>query len=172
MKSDVFHAYDPTSVRDSMIGVRMTRPSLAINDSQPIQQPVIGYKLPFSSDLVRFSTRLERRNDDISRKATTLCRACPQYGKKIVYSKSCWHLLHQGWRCGYPALFQILRFRLIHHGERPVRTSSRAVVASTHPKFPILVRPFLRWLSSTISKHIAYNDPTRENTNFGWRKKV
>ena len=162
MKSDIFHAYDPTSVRESMIGVRMTRPSLAINDSQPTQQPTIGYKLPFSSDLVRYSTRLERRNDDIPRKATP-CRICPQYGHALIFPRKCYYEA----QCPLPLLFCV-----IQNGERPVRTSFRAVVASTHPKFPTLVRPFLRRLSSTISKHIAYNDPTQENTNFGWRKKA
>jgi len=163
MKSDIFHAYDPTSVRESMIGVRMTRPSLAINDSQPTQQPTIGYKLPFSSDLVRYSTRLERRNDDIPRIATP-CRICPQYGHALIFPRKCYYEA----QCPLPLLFCAN-----HHGERPVKTTNQSIAgAFTHPKFPTLVVSFLRRLSSTLSKKIAYNDPTRENTNFGWRKKA
>ena len=53
----------------------------------------------------------------------------------------------------------------IHHGERTVNTLNKPKISH------ILASHFLRRLSSTISKRIAYNDPTRENTNFGWRKK-
>jgi len=162
MKSDIFHAYDPTSVRQSMIGVRMTKPSLAINDPQPIQQPTIGYKSPLSSDLIRYSERLDHRNDGILRKATP-CRICPQYGHALIFPRKCYYEA----QCPLSLLFCVNQ-----HGERPVRTSFRAVVASTHPEFPTLVRSFLRRLSSTLSKKIAYNDPSRENTNFGWRKKI
>jgi hypothetical protein len=71
MKGDVFHPYDPTSVRDSVLGVRMSRsPLTIINPSQSSVQQ-IGYKLPLSSDLVRYSTRMNRGNDDIPRKATS-----------------------------------------------------------------------------------------------------
>jgi len=236
MKSDVFHAYDPTSVRESVLGVRMSRSPLTINDSQPIQQPAIGYKLPFSSDLTRFSERLERQNDDVLRIATP-CRICPQYGHALIFPRKCYYEA----QCPLPLLFcaktragkaddgkrywvssmprtppkrpvecpnpkglikssvpdshqhaEIASIesrgsqtcnhavsspgypapKSTHHGERPVRTSSRSVAASTHPEFPTLVRSFLRRLSSTLSKKIAYNDPTRENTNFGWRKKA
>ena len=53
----------------------------------------------------------------------------------------------------------------IQHGEKAVRTSF-VQSGLLHP-----TQNFLRRLSSTLSKRIAYNDPTRENTNFGWRKK-
>jgi len=39
MKSDIFHAYDPTSVRGAIFGIRITRPSLAIGDPIPCQEP-------------------------------------------------------------------------------------------------------------------------------------
>jgi len=190
MKSDVFHAYDPTSVRDSVLGVRMSRSPLTIINPSQSSVPQIGYKLPFSSDLVRYSTRLERRNDDILEKAThhgegagrlfigeahpnqlrtqetapssTFCRACPQYGHALIFPRKCYYEA----QCPLPLLFCANQ-----HGERPVRTR-RIAPAITHPEFPTLVRTLLRRLSSTFSKKIAYNDPTRENTNFGWRKKV
>jgi hypothetical protein len=44
-------------------------------------------------------------------------------------------------------------------------------VPPTTPRSSPLGGSFIRRLSSTLSKRIAYNDPTRENTNFGWRKK-
>jgi len=129
--------------------------------SNHASSPQIGYKLPLSSDLVRYSTRLERRNDDIPRKATP-CRICPQYGHALIFPRKCYYEA----QCPLPLLFCAN-----HHGERPVRTSSRAVVASTHPKFPTLVRPFLRRLSSTLSKRLAKNDPNKVRTNFGWMKR-
>ena len=162
MKSDVLHPYDPTSVRDSVLGVRMSRSPLTIINPSQSSVPQIGYKLPLSSDLTRFSERLERQNDDIPRIATP-CRICPQYGHALIFPRKCYYEA----QCPLPLLFCANQ-----HGERPVRTSFRAVVASTHPEFPTLVRSFLRRLSSTLSKRIAYNNPTRENTNFGWRKKV
>jgi len=119
MKSDVFHAYDPTSVRESMTGVRMTGPSLAINDSQPIQQSTIGYKSPLSSDLIRYSTRLERRNDDIPRKAT-LCRICPQYGHAIIFSRKCYYQA----QCILPALIHRMKTRAGKAGNMAVATDA------------------------------------------------
>jgi len=163
MKSDVFHAYDSTSMRESVLGVRMSRSPLAINDSQPIQQPAIGYKLPLSSDLIRYSTRMNHGNDDIQGKATP-CRICPQYGHALIFPRKCYYEA----QCPLPLLFCAN-----HHGERPVKTTNQSIAgAFTHPKFPTLVVSFLRRLSSTLSKKIAYNDPTRENTNIGWRKKA
>jgi hypothetical protein len=47
MKSDIFHAYDPTSVRESTVGLRMSRSPEAINFSAQASSPQIGYKLPF-----------------------------------------------------------------------------------------------------------------------------
>jgi len=169
MKGDVFHAYDPTSVRESMIGVTMTRPSLAINDSQPIQQSTIGYKSPSSSDLIRYSERLAQRNDDIPRKATP-CRICPQYGHVLIFPRKCYYEV----QCPLPLLFCVNQ-----HGEKAEKTSrarQMGIVIGRDP--PTTLRPsllggsILHRLSSTLSKKIAYNDPSRENTNFGWRKKV
>jgi len=131
--------------------------------SNHASSPQIGYKLPFSSDLTRFLERLERQNDDIPRIATP-CRICPQYGHALIFPRKCYYEA----QCPLPLLFCA-----IHHGERPVKTTNQTSAgAFTHPKFPTLVASFLRRLSSTLSKKIAYNDPTRENTNFGWRKKV
>jgi hypothetical protein len=48
-------------------------------------------------------------------------------------------------------------------------------VPPTTPRSSLLGGSFLRRLSSTISKVLdksAYRDPTREMTNFGWRKKA
>ena len=162
MKSDVFHAYDPTSVRESVLGVRMSRSPLATTPSTMTSNPQIGYKPPFSSDLTRFSERFERQNDDIPRKATP-CRICPQYGHAIIFSRKCYY----GAQCSIPFILS----RLNHHGERPVKTTNQSIAgAFTHPKFPTLVVSFLRRLSSTLSKRLAKNDPTKVMTNFGWMK--
>jgi len=161
MKSDVFHAYDPTSVRDSVLGVRMSRSPLTIINPSQSSVPQIGYKLPFSSDLTRFSERLERQNDDIPRIATP-CRICPQYGHALIFPRKCYYEA----QCPLPLLFCA-----IHHGEGPVKRqlAQRGVVLVSCIHY---AQNFLHRLSSTLSKKIAYNDPTRENTNFGWRKKV
>jgi hypothetical protein len=179
MKGDVFHAYDPTSVRESTLGVRMSRPSLPTSDSFLSSSPQIGYKVPFSSDLIRYSTRLERRNDDISGKAThhgegvelasfdighpksseapssTFCRACPQYGHALIFPRKCYYEA----QCPLPLLFCANQ-----HGEKAVRT------LNTEPRIShqTLVHSFLRRLSSTISKKLAKNDPNKILTNFGW----
>ena len=159
----------------------------------------------------------------------TLCRLCPQYGHKIIFSKKCYNerkcplpavlvFIHRKTRAGkaelyseredgaecYQTLSQMAsegqfkkplaegsrepsgadrcpdskgaavgnnspapdsHFESIHHGERTVNTLNKPKISH------VLASHFLRRLSSTISKRIAYNDPTRENTNFGWRKK-
>jgi hypothetical protein len=161
MKSDVFHAYDPTSVRESSLGIRFERSNEATNDSSQANMLKLGYKPSFSTDLARFSAHLEARNDDILGKAThdatVFCRACPQYGHALIFPRKCYYEA----QCPLPLLF----CAEIHHGEKAVRTSFHGRVC-THP-----TQNFLRRLSSTLSKKIAYNDPTRENTNFGWRRK-
>jgi hypothetical protein len=160
MKSDVFHAYDPTSMRDSVLGVRMSRSPLTIINPSQSSVPQIGYKLPLSSDLVRYSTWLERRNDDIQRKATP-CRICPQYGHALIFPRKCYYEI----QCPLPLLFCVHQHR--EREEKAVKTTLVLRHRLVHP-----TQNFLRRLSSTLSKKIAYNDPTRENTNFGWRKKV
>ena len=218
--------------------------------------PQIGYKLPFSTDLERFSERLNRQNDDISEIATqygegdgrlfigsslltretapssTFCRACPQYGHALIFPRKCYYEAQcplpnlfsmstdgenhatvgvppeiEGPRCegkiapvqgqrvkkqpNSPGLTRLHPGRgtdnisdekeprrallwgssvdTIHHGERPVkRPSIRGVVLASCLRY---AQNFLPRLSSTLSKKIAYNDPTRENTNFGWRRR-
>jgi hypothetical protein len=155
MKSDVFHAYDPTSVRESVLGVRISSPSFATIPSTMTSNPQIGYKPPFSSDLIRFSEWLERQNDDIPRIATP-CRICPQYGHALIFPRKCYYEA----QCPLPLLFCA-----IHHGGRPIRTSF-VRRGFTHPS----AQNFLRRLSSTLSKRLAKNDPTKQRTNFGWMK--
>jgi len=156
MKSDVFHAYDPTSVRESILGVRISSPSFATTPSTMTSNPQIGYKPPFSSDLIRFSERLERQNDDIPRNATP-CRACPQYGHALIFPRKCYYEA----QCPLPLLFCANQ-----HGEKPVNTSFGNAPKISHP----LGHSFLRRLSSTLSKRIAYNDPSKQMPNFGWMK--
>jgi hypothetical protein len=169
MKSDVSRFTEKLALRDAELREPTTKVHQATERFDEASSPQIGYKLPFSSDLVRFSTRMNGRNDDISEKAT-LCQGCPQYGKKIVYSRACWHLLHQGWNCGYPPFLQIIRFKLFHHGERPVKHPSiRGVVLVSCMRY---AQNSLPRLSSTLSKRLAKNDLNKMMTNFGWRKKA
>ena len=156
MKSDVFHAYDPTSTRESTLGITMSRPPESTSEFDRASSPEIGYLSPFSSDLIRFSTRMNQGNGDISGKATP-CKICPQYGHAIIFSRKCYYEP----QCPLP------RFLANHqHGERPVRTFfiRRGFI-------PPSAQNFLRRLSSTLSKKIAFKDPAKQMTNFGWMKK-
>lgn len=95
----------------------------------------------------------------ISSKApsSTFCRACPQYGHALIFPRKCYYEA----QCPLPLLFCANQ-----HGEKAVKS------LTNKPKVSQLFgHSFLRRLSSTLSRKIAYNDPTRENTNFGWRKK-
>jgi len=158
MKGDVFHPYDPTSVRDSVLGVRMSRsPLTIINPSQSSVQQ-IGYKLPLSSDLVRYSTRMNRGNDDIQGKATP-CRICPQYGHALIFPRKCYYEA----QCPLPLLFCAHQHR--EGEEKAVKTTLVLRHRLVHP-----TQNFLRRLSSTLSKRIAFNDPSKQMTNFGWMK--
>jgi hypothetical protein len=156
MKSDVFHAYDPTSMRESVLGVRMSRSPITTINPRPIQQPTIGYKSPLSSDLVRFSTRLEHRNDDILRK-TTPCRICPQYGHALIFPRKCYYEA----QCPLPLLFCANQ-----HGEKAVNPFNES---DGNLRSWIRSSPYR--LSSTLSKRLAKNDPDKQMTNFGWMKK-
>jgi hypothetical protein len=129
--------------------------------------PKIGYKLPFSSDLTRFSERLERQNDDIPRKAI-LCRICPQYGHALIFPRKCYYEA----QCPLPLLFCADQ-----HGEKAVKFGSRQMGDAfgrdppSTPRSSLLGGSFLRRLSSTLSKKLAKNDPNKQLTNFGWMKK-
>ena len=194
MKSDISRFGEKLSLRDAEVRQSTAKAHPVSGHSNPASSPQIGYKLPFSIGSRPFVTHEGQHSEQMrhhngegdgrlfigsslltreTAPSSTFCRLCPQYGKKIIYSRACWHLLHQGWNCGYPPFLQIIRFKLFHHGERPVRTQRTTVLGTpTRTKFPTLVASFLRQLSSTLSKRIAYNDPTRENTCFGWRKKA
>lgn len=184
MKSDIFHAYDPTSVRESTLGVRITRPISTIMDFAEANSPELGYKLPFSIDSRPFLTiegqhsqQMRHLNGEGTGRlfigeahpnqlrtqetapSSTFCRACPQYGHVLIFPRKCYYEA----QCPLPLLFCAND----QHGEKAVRTS----INKPRISHQNLVHSFLRHLSSTISKRIAYNDPTRENTNFGWRRR-
>jgi hypothetical protein len=100
-----------------------------------------------------------------------LCKKfCPQYGHRIIFSRKCYY----GPQCSVPFIIS----RLFHHGEKAENKDRAQQMGSTFgcdtpttPRRSLLGVPFLHRLSSTISKRIAYNDPTKQRTNFGWMKK-
>lgn len=101
-----------------------------------------------------------------------LCGLCPQYKHKIIFSKKCYNER----KCPLPA---VLVF--IHRKTSARAAAQRSTVVKTQ-NFPQVLatllpprRPapnlFKRFLAWAWSKS-AFNDPTREMTSFGWRKKA
>ena len=151
--------------------------------SNHASSPQIGYKLPFFIGSRPFLTHEGQQSQQMrhhngegtgrlfigeahpnqlrtqeTAPSSTFCRTCPQYGHALIFPRKCYYEA----QCPLPLLFCTNQ-----HGEKAVKTNLVLRHRLVHPS-----QSFLRRLSSTLSKRIAYNDPTRESTCFGWRKKA
>jgi hypothetical protein len=158
MKSDVSRFGEKIALRDAELRQATAKAEQVRDQSHPASSPEVGYKLPFRIDSRAFLTKEGPRNDDILEKATTFCRACPQYGHALIFPRKCYYEA----QCPLPLLFCIN-----HHGEKAVKPTSLARHGLLHP-----TQNFLRRFSSTLSRKVAFKDPDKVMTNFGWRKKV
>jgi len=176
MKSDVF----PASLKGPRGGAFSTEGStkrvVPYAFSNHASSPQIGYKLPFFIGSRVFLTHegqlseqmrhqhgegVELASFDIGHPislrapSSTFCRACPQYGHALIFPRKCYYEA----QCPLPLLFCANQ-----HGEKAVKSFT------TEPKISLRLG-FLRRLSSTLSRKIAYNDPTKQMTNWGWMKR-
>ena len=184
MKSDISRFGEKLVLRDAELRQATAKADQVSERFVPASNPQVGYKLPFSIGSRPFVTHEGQHSEQMRHQhgegtgrlfigaslptletapSSTFCRACPQYGHALIFPRKCYYEA----QCPLPLLFCAKQHR--EGEEKAVKTTlvhwhGRI---GTHP-----TQNFLRRLSSTLSKRIAYNDPTRENTNFGWRRKA
>jgi hypothetical protein len=178
MKSDVSRFGERIALRDAELRQATAKAEQVRDQSHPASSPEVGYKLPFSIGFRPFLTCEGQHSQEtrhlngegvdlasfgighpISSEApsSTFCRLCPQYGHVLIFPRKCYYEA----QCPLPLLFCTNQ-----HGEKAVKPTSLDRLVAAHP-----TQNFLRRLSSTLSRKVAFKDSDKVMTNFGWMKR-